>query len=540
MKLDVYLRHPRLRNSGNGKGRFNYKNRIRRQRMNQARIKKTFLQKYQDVMPTGAGALFFIQIFSTLSFSVLYSTLILYATKGLHMNDTLATSITGSFIALNYFLHLLGGYIGGRYLSYRSLFSLGMLAQVLGCVLISVPNSTFLLWGLAAFLSGCGLNVTCINCMVTQLFEPEDKRREAAFLWNYSGMNIGFFVGFAISGYFHLRQAYQELFLLSGLGNLIALVLTLYNWKLLKDRDTPFVDSTLAAKKKARLIGIGSVIILIFALRGLLNQTDLSNQLILIIGAAMLLFIIFLAIKEPGTSEKNKLWAYVILAVSSIIFWALYQLAPMGLNLFIERNVDRHFLGLLIAPQWVQNINTIVIIVGGPLLSMVFTHLRERGININIPLQFSVALLLIGIAFAILPLGISMANAQGYTNFNWILVSYILQSIGELFISPIGYAMVGQLAPFRFRGMMMGIWMMITGVAAVLSDHFSKMALGNTDSINPLVTNASYSHTFGLLGWSAIGTGILLFVFIPFVARLTQEKKNIELKDELQLSKEVG
>ena len=168
--------------------------------------KKTLSQKYNDVMPTGAGALFLIQIFSTLSFSVLYSTLILYATKGLRLNDTLATSITGSFIALNYFLHLLGGYLGGRYLSYRGLFIFGMSLQIVGCSLISIPTVSNLLWGLAVFLAGCGLNVTCINCMVTQLFEPNDKRREAAFLWNYSGMNIGFFVGFSISGFFHLRQ----------------------------------------------------------------------------------------------------------------------------------------------------------------------------------------------------------------------------------------------------------------------------------------------------------------------------------------------
>src|SRR5436190_12447790 len=125
----------------------------------------------QKEMPPGAGALCLIQIFSTLGFSVLYSSLILYATKSLQMDDKLATSITGSFVALNYFLHLLGGYIGGRYLSYRSLFGLGMISQVLGCLLISVPDSNYLLWGLAAFLGGSGLNVTCINCMVTQLFE---------------------------------------------------------------------------------------------------------------------------------------------------------------------------------------------------------------------------------------------------------------------------------------------------------------------------------------------------------------------------------
>lgn len=508
--------------------------------MSQTRTKKSFLQKYQDVMPTGAGALCLIQIFATLSFSVLYSTLILYATKGLHMNDTLATSITGSFVALNYFLHLLGGYIGGRQMSYRSLFALGMVLQVIGCALISIPDPSFLLWGLSAFLGGSGINVTCINCMVTQLFEPDDKRREAAFLWNYSGMNIGFFVGFSVSGYFHLHQAYHQLFLLSGLGNLIALALTFYNWKILQDRHTTFIDAAKAVQNKARWIGLGTVIALVFVLRILLEHTTLCNQLIMLIGAGMLALLIVLAVKQHGATEKNKMWAYIILAIASIIFWTLYQLAPMGLNLFIERNVDRHFLGMIIAPQWVQNINTIVIIIGGPLLSVIFTNMRERGININIPFQFSLSLLLIGTSFAILPVGISMADAQGYTNFNWILVSYIMQSVGELFISPIGYAMVGQLAPVRLRGLMMGIWMMITGVAAILSDHFSKMALGTTDSIDPLITNASYSHTFGLLGWSAIIAGGLLFISIPLVARLTHEKKMMRMSDHLELNEEAA
>lgn len=493
--------------------------------MSQLRTKKTFIEKYQDVMPTGAGALFLIQIFSTLSYSVLYSTLILYATQGLHMDDTLATSITGSFIALNYFLHLLGGYVGGRYLSYRGLFAVGMVCQILGCLIVSVPNADYLLWGLAAFLGGSGLNMTCINCMVTQLFEPEDKRRESAFLWNYSGMNIGFFIGFTLGGFFHLSQGYHQLFILSALGNLVALLLIFYHWNKLKDRDTIFVNTDKFKQRTYSVFGISLVVGLVFLLRGLLQHTEFCNQLILIIGALMLALVVSLSFKEPTQESRNKMWAYVILALSSAIFWALYQLAPMGLNLFIERNVDRHFFGLLIAPQWVQNINTIVIILGGPILSMMFTRMRERGININIPLQFSLALFLIGLGFAILPIGINLANAAGFVSFNWILASYMLQSIGELFISPIGYAMVGQLAPLRMRGLMMGIWMMISGVAAILSDHFSKMALGTTDSINPLITNAGYSHTFGMLGWSAIIAGGILFLTVPIVARLTHEKK---------------
>ncbi|TAK73226.1 MAG: MFS transporter [Gammaproteobacteria bacterium] len=489
-------------------------------------------------MPTGAGALFLIQIFSLMGFSVLYSTLILYITESLHMSDFLATSITGSFIALNYFLHIIGGYIAGRYLSSRSLFSIGMVLQVTGCLLISVPTTGFLLWGLAFFLGGSGINATCMNCMVMQLFKPDDKRREAAFLWNYSGMNIGFFVGFSLGGYYHLQHAYHSLFLLSALGNSVALLLVLYNWRTLKDRDTLFIESSSQVQKKARFVGISMLVALVIAIRVLLKQTDLSNQLILYIAAAMFGLIIIMTMKQPSKTEQHKMWAFIILTFCSLVFWTLYQLAPMGLNLFSERNIDRHFLGFLIAPQWIQNINCIVIIIGGPLLSVIFTALRERGINISIPFQFSLALVLIGIGFAILPLGISLADAQGYTNFNWLLASYILQSLGELFISPIGYAMIGELAPVHLRSFMMGMWMMITGIAAVLSDHFSKVALGSSDSIDPLVTNASYSHTFNLLGWSSIAAGVLLFVCVPIVVRLTQEKKR-KMVIQLELNNSI-
>jgi POT family proton-dependent oligopeptide transporter len=238
----------------------------------------------------------------------------------------------------------------------------------------------------------------------------------------------------------------------------------------------------------------------------------------------MMIVLALLAGKQHQAEARNKIWAFIILAFTALIFWTLYQLAPMGLTLFIERNVDRHYLGMLIPPQWVMNVNTVVIIIGGPLLSVLFTRLREKGIGLTIPLQFAFALFMIGLAFAILPLGIYFADAQGYTNFNWILASFILQSIGELFISPIGYAMIGQLAPMRMQGLMMGTWLMITGVAATLSDYFSKMALSVGNATDPISTNPSFSHTFMILGWTSIIVGILLFFALPVMSRLTHER----------------
>ena len=156
----------------------------------------------------GTAALFFIQIFSTLGFAVLYSTLVLYATKHLQLPVKTATALMGVFGAFNYGLHLFGGYLGGRFLSNRNLFVGGMALQVFGCAWIATGTLALFYVGLALFLTGSGLNVTCINMMLTQRFTSEDPRREGAFLWNYAGMNVGFFVGFSVAGHFQATESY--------------------------------------------------------------------------------------------------------------------------------------------------------------------------------------------------------------------------------------------------------------------------------------------------------------------------------------------
>ena len=119
-------------------------------------------------IPEGNAALFFIQIFATLGFAVLYSTLVLYATRHLHFSAKAASAIMGVFGAFNYGLHLFGGYLGGRFLSNRNLFVGGMVLQVFGCGSIALGSMAAMYLGLALFLTGSGLNVTCINMMLTQ------------------------------------------------------------------------------------------------------------------------------------------------------------------------------------------------------------------------------------------------------------------------------------------------------------------------------------------------------------------------------------
>ena len=206
------------------------------------------------------------------------------------------------------------------------------------------------------------------------------------------------------------------------------------------------------------------------------------------------------------------------------MFWSLYQMAPSGLQFFYDRNVDPVVLGLTVQPQWVQNINSFVIFVGGPLMAMLFARLRERGWRIDVPKQFAVSLVLMGLGFLALPAGIALADpATGRSAFFWIFLSYLLQSLGELLISPVGYAMIGRLAPRQYQGVMMGAWMLVTGLASLFAGRLSGM-IPSAQGSDALATNPFYASLFGRLGWGSVAVGVALALLIPFLRRLIAER----------------
>jgi len=480
--------------------------------------------------PEGTAALFFIQIFATLGFAVLYSTLVLYATKHLQLGVKEATALMGVFGAFNYGLHLFGGYLGGRFLSNRNLFVGGMALQVFGCACIATGTLPLFYTGLALFLTGSGLNVTCINMMLTQRFTPEDPRREGAFLWNYAGMNVGFFVGFSVAGHFQGTESYASLFIFATLGNFVAIVLAFFNWTTLRDRNTPLLDKTPKQFRLRNLVGIGILIGLVPVVWFMLQRPGGTELIIKTICAGVAVMLIYLTFRHPERREQRNMTAYVILSVGSLMFWSLYQMAPSGLMLFAVNNVNLKIgnaaiaavIGDAIQPQWIQNINTVCIVVGGPLLAALFTRMRERGWRIDIPKQFAASLLLMAVAFLILPLGIKLAG-DGKSAFAWLFWSYVLQSTGELLISPIGYAMIGKLAPRQYQGIMMGSWMLWTGLASLFAGDFSGM-IPSPVGTTPAATNDGYAKLFTELGIGTLAVGIALVVLIPFLRKLITDK----------------
>ena len=474
-------------------------------------------------IPEGTAALFFIQVFATLGFAVLYSTLVLYTTRHLEFSIKEATAIMGVFGAFNYGLHLFGGYLGGRFLSNRNLFVGGMVLQVLGCATISLGSVGAMYWGLALFLTGSGLNVTCLNMMLTQRFAPEDDRRESAFLWNYAGMNVGFFVGFAVAGHYQLTENYTSLFLFATVGNFLAIVLAGANWRALRDLNTPLLEKTAAQFRARFVIGLAVLVGVPPAVWFALQRTGSTSLLLKAVCAGVGLWLVYLTMTHRDARERNNMWAYLILTLGSLVFWSLYQMAPSGLQLFAVNNVNLFVWGVEVAPQWIQNINTVVIVLGGPFLASFFARLRARGWMVDLPQQFALSLLLMGAGFLCLPLGISFADEAGKVAFVWLFLNYVLQSVGELFISPIGYAMIGKLAPRQYQGIMMGSFMLVTGLASLFAGDFSGM-VPEPAGTTALATNPEYATLFGRLGWGSTAVGVTLALMIPLLRRLINER----------------
>ena len=401
----------------------------------------------------------------------------------------------------------------------------------MGCACIAGGTAGLMYWGLALFLTGSGLNVTCVNMMLTQRFAPDDDRREGAFLWNYAGMNIGFFIGFTVAGYFQETQDYPHLFIFATLGNTVAIAIAAWYWRVLKDLNTPLLDAT-PAQFRARFAGGLAILVgLVPVVWVLLRHPDSTETVVKVICALVGATLVWLTLRHPVRRERNNMWAYLILAMGSLVFWSLYQLQPSGLELFFDRNVDPLVLGLRIKPQWVQNINTFVIAVGGPLLAAVFTGLRRRGWTIDVPRQFALAVVLMGLGYLSLPLGIAVADpVTGRSAFVWMFLSYVLQSLGELLISPVGYAMIGRLAPRQYQGVMMGAWMLVTGLASLFANDFAAL-IPTAQAAAPQVTNPYYAMLFGRLGWATIGVGVVLALLIPFLRRLISDKETPEVEE---------
>jgi POT family proton-dependent oligopeptide transporter len=232
---------------------------------------------------------------------------------------------------------------------------------------------------------------------------------------------------------------------------------------------------------------------------------------VMFIGLALMLLIE--GVRE-GTVSRDKTIAMLIIFTFNVLFWCFFEQAGSSFNFLADKIVDRDFDGWIFPVAWFQSVNSVAIITLAPILAWLWVRMGRS--NPSIPRKFALGLILNGVAFALLMFALSsLVDDAGKIPF-WTLVGvYVIQSLGELCLSPIGLSMVTKLAPTRLVGFAMGGWFLSTGIGNNLSGIFASHVSG-AEGIN--VASAHEGYTMGF--WILLGFGVLLFLIAPLVQRL--------------------
>jgi proton-dependent oligopeptide transporter, POT family len=444
-----------------------------------------------------------LKLFSALPFAIFYSSLQLYLLKvGFHKD--IATSLVGSVLALSFGSSLIGGYLGGRNISYRSFFLFSIICQALGCFAFSSNNHSLILWFICLFLLGStGINVS-LNMMLTQCYKPDDYSREKAFFLFYMSLNLGYLLGYTLAGYYgNLNQYHKLPMIVSSLAG-ITVFFTLFRWHL-------FGNSSKHESSPHSIVNhLPAILVLIifyFCIRLLLNTPQITNAAIIgvwTLGSLIMLTILLRYYKN----QRKEILAFYILLIAALAFWSAYLLAPMALIVFIKHHVNLNAFGINIAPQWVQNINTLMIIAGATLLGA--KSKRKSFHPLAIIKQFSLGLILLGSGFLCLKIGIDFTSPTSKLAFSWVILSYVLQSLGELLIGPIGYSLVGRLIPKQHQAIMMGIWVTLLGVGGAIASKLSILAPYLQAHLTR--TLGVYGQFFAYIGLGAITVSAVIYL----------------------------
>src|SRR5690606_7204814 len=210
--------------------------------------------------------------------------------------------------------------------------------------------------------------------------------------------------------------------------------------------------------------------------------------------------------------ERNRVILIMVLVLAGAMFWSGFEQAGSSLNLFAERYTVRDFGGWTIPAAWFQSLNPAFIILLAPVYTTLWLALARRHLEPSAPAKFAIGLILLGLGFAIM-IGAAVLVSRGQPVLpTWLLFTYLLHTMGELALSPVGLSAMTKLAPKRFTGQMMGMWFMCTGlgyvIAGLIAGRFHADALEEMPALYLQIV------------LTTVGSGLLLALLVKPLKRL--------------------
>ncbi len=472
--------------------------------------------------PKGLYLLFFTELWERFGFYMVQTILVLYMSHGFHYSDAKAYLIYGAFSSMLYLTPVVGGYLADRYMGFRQSIVLGGTLFIIGYAIMCFPSEQLLYLGLSIVIIGNGFFKPNVSSIVGDLYTEEDPRRDGGFTLFYMGINIGALIPPIFAGALVAAYTYGSGFLVASVGMIISVITFLVAKGRLGNAGIMPSTSPLQHSKPFRLSFYTALFVGILVFIGvfhiLLYHPAETNLILIVASIGIIAALLFYLFKEQS-EQRRKMIACLILIVISVGFWATYNQTFTSLMLFADRNMTKELLGFTIDAEFTQFFNPLFIVVLSPILSWLWVRLDRDKLNPSTPLKFGLGILFMAIGFFVLRVGVQFFHSGGEASPWWLILSYFLQTIGELLISPIGLAMVTRLSPKHLVGMMMGVWFLTTAAAFAIGGGLATLSDVPKDIVGE-ASLAIYVHAFFIYGSIALVLALITFALVPFLNRL--------------------
>ena len=489
--------------------------------------------------PRGLSTLFFTEMWERFSYYGMRALLILFMTApvaagGLGFDTATAGPIYALYVSSVYLLSVPGGWLADRVLGLRRAVFLGGVIIMMGHICLAVPSTATFYLGLVLIAVGTGLLKSNVSVLVGKLYTADDVRRDAGYSIYYMGINTGAFIAPLVTGWLAQSDAFKRILASLGMnpetswhwgfgaaavGIFLGLVQYVLGGKHLSPDGLHPVrpsDPVAAAKvdRQVRWAGLLTLGLLVIGgglvLSGAIDvdPEGISRNFKWVLIAVTVGFFAWLFLSRGWTREERKsLVVIAVLFAAATVFWMAYEQAGSTLNLFADRNTNNTMFGRGFPPSWYQSLPPLFIILFAPIFAAMWLRLGKR--NPSSPAKFALGLLLLGLGFAVMIGAASAAVSGARVSPLWLVLSYLLQTLGELCLSPVGLSAMSTLAPARIAGLVMGVWFL----ALAVGNYLAGMASSFYETM-PLPS------LFTIVTVTALGTALVLALLVKPIQRM--------------------
>ncbi|AZM89452.1 oligopeptide:H+ symporter [Streptomyces sp. W1SF4] len=428
--------------------------------------------------PRGLATLFMTEMWERFSYYGMRALLVYYLVSGgadaatgsqgggLAMTAATTTAIYSVYVSMVYLMAMPGGWFGDRVWGARKTVAIAGFIIMAGHLSLALPGQAMFFVGLILVAAGSGLLKANISTMVGHLYDgPDDPRRDGGFTLFYIGINLGAFVAPFVVGTIGKEHNWHLGFALAAVGMGLGLAQFLIGTKNLSPKSSQVPNPLTPEERKAVLTKGALVVVAVAVFYGAvvaLGMYTLNWALVPLTLAGLLIPIAVLVRikrdKDLSGAEQSKMTAYIWFFIAAAVFWMIYDQGGSTLSLFADSKTADTVFGFEFSATWYQSLNPLFVMALAPVFAWAWLWLARKNQEPNTIVKFAMGLVLIGASFFVFIVPMGMATGDTKVSPMWLVSIYMIQTIGELCVSPVGLSVTTKMAPQKYASQMMGVW----------------------------------------------------------------------------------